>query len=174
MLAPRTLLSGISLRRVSNIIKKIPVYIHIDYIPRIIYIMARASLCFTTPFHYSDVIISAVASRLIAQPFVQWQIKENIKVPRHWPLWGEIHQWPLDSPHKGPLTRKIFLYLSRHAQGQFTRIPPGYFTDIGTRTRFSFYQKINLKYAWEPFTWCRNKTKRDLMYIIVYESPDRK
>ena len=28
-------------------------------------------------------------------------IKENIKVQRHWPLWGE-------SPHKGPVTRKIF------------------------------------------------------------------
>ena len=25
-----------------------------------------------------------------AQPFVQAQIKENIKAPRHWPLWGEF------------------------------------------------------------------------------------
>ena len=25
----------------------------------------------------------------IVQPFVQAQIKENIKAPRHWPLWGE-------------------------------------------------------------------------------------
>ena len=29
------------------------------------------------------------ASIVIAQPFVQAQIKENIKAPRHWPLWGE-------------------------------------------------------------------------------------
>ena len=28
--------------------------------------------------------------RLFAQPFVQGQIKENIKAPRHWPLWGEF------------------------------------------------------------------------------------
>ena len=27
------------------------------------------------------------ASRLFAQLFVQAQIKENIKAPRHWPLW---------------------------------------------------------------------------------------
>ena len=27
---------------------------------------------------------------LFTQPFIQAQIKENIKVPRHWPLWGEI------------------------------------------------------------------------------------
>ena len=35
------------------------------------------------------------------QPFVQVQIKENIKAPRHWPL---CDQW---FPHKGPVTRKI-------------------------------------------------------------------
>ena len=27
-------------------------------------------------------------SRLFTQPFVQAQITENIKAPRHWPLWG--------------------------------------------------------------------------------------
>ena len=27
--------------------------------------------------------------RLFAQSFVQAQIKENIKAPRHWPFWGE-------------------------------------------------------------------------------------
>ena len=30
------------------------------------------------------------ASRLFTQPFIQAQIKENIKAPRHWPLWGEL------------------------------------------------------------------------------------
>ena len=44
--------------------------------------------------HYNDVIMSAMAYqspayRLLTQPFVQAQIKENIKAPRHWPLWGE-------------------------------------------------------------------------------------
>ena len=28
--------------------------------------------------------------RLFAQQYVQAQIKENIKAPRHWPLWGEF------------------------------------------------------------------------------------
>ena len=32
---------------------------------------------------------------------IQTQIKENIKAPRHWPLWGPV-------PHKGPVTRKMF------------------------------------------------------------------
>ena len=30
------------------------------------------------------------ATRLFTQPFVQVQIKENIKAPRHWPFWGEF------------------------------------------------------------------------------------
>ena len=44
------------------------------------------------------------------QPFVQVQIKENIKAPRHWPLWEEFggDRWPVNSPHKGPVTHKMF------------------------------------------------------------------
>ena len=30
------------------------------------------------------------ASRLFTQPFIQAQMKENIKYPRHWPLWGKF------------------------------------------------------------------------------------
>ena len=42
--------------------------------------------------YYSDVIISAMAlkspaSRLFAQSLVQARIKENVKAPRHWPLY---------------------------------------------------------------------------------------
>ena len=45
-------------------------------------------------WHYNDVIMSAIASQIngvpiFAQLFVQVQIKANIKVPRHWPLWRE-------------------------------------------------------------------------------------
>ena len=43
---------------------------------------------------YGDVIMSAMASqspasRVFAQPIVRVHIKENIKFPRHWPLWVE-------------------------------------------------------------------------------------
>ena len=73
--------------------------------------------------HYSDVIMSTIASqtsafRLFTQPFVQAYINENIEAPPHWPLWGEftgvrwIHRWIhrslLNSPHQGPVTRKMF------------------------------------------------------------------
>ena len=51
----------------------------------------------------------SLASRLFTQPFFQAQIKENTKAPRHWPLWGN-HRWPMNSPHKGPVTRRMLLF----------------------------------------------------------------
>ena len=54
------------------------------------------SWCYLNPInHYNDVIMGAMtfkspASRLFTQAFIQAQIKENIKAPRHWPLWGEF------------------------------------------------------------------------------------
>ena len=51
-------------------------------------------------FHYNDVIMSPMASQITSltmftQPFTQTQIKEHIKAPCHWPLWGEFtgHRW---------------------------------------------------------------------------------
>ena len=43
--------------------------------------------------HYSDVIMSATAPQItgiwiVYSTFVPTQIKEGIKAPRHWPLWG--------------------------------------------------------------------------------------
>ena len=42
------------------------------------------------------------------QQFIEAQIKENIKAPRYWPFVRGIHRWPVNSPHKGPVTRKMF------------------------------------------------------------------
>ena len=41
--------------------------------------------------HYNDVIMRAMASQItsltiVTQPFIQAQMKENIKAPHHWPL----------------------------------------------------------------------------------------
>ena len=49
--------------------------------------------------HYSDVImrLKSPAFRLFTQPFVQAQIKENIKTLLAF-VRG-IHRWPVDSPH---------------------------------------------------------------------------
>ena len=49
--------------------------------------------------------LKSPASLLFPQPFVQ--VKENIKVPRHWPL-RVIHRCPVNSTHKRPMTRNMF------------------------------------------------------------------
>ena len=46
-------------------------------------------------YHHSDVIMTTIASQItslmiVTQFFIQTQIKENIKAPRHWPLCGEF------------------------------------------------------------------------------------
>ena len=41
---------------------------------------------------YNDVITSAMAYQItsLTIPFIQAQITENLKAPRHWPLWREF------------------------------------------------------------------------------------
>ena len=63
-------------------------------------LMPYGSLVSIHSGHYTDVIMGAIflkspASWLFTQSFIQTQIKENIKAPRHWPLCGEFtgDQW---------------------------------------------------------------------------------
>ena len=62
--------------------------------------------------HYSDVIFNVMASQItsvsiVAGPFVQAQIKYNITAPCHCLAFVRgIHL--VNSPHKGPVTRKMF------------------------------------------------------------------
>ena len=53
--------------------------------------------------------LKSPASWLFTQPFVQVQIKENIKAPSHWHLCGEPTGDRWHSPHKRPGARKIYL-----------------------------------------------------------------
>ena len=55
--------------------------------------------------YYNDVTMSTMASpttslTILTQPFVQGQIEENIKAPRHW--------LEVNSAHKWPVTRQMF------------------------------------------------------------------
>ena len=52
--------------------------------------------------------LKSPASRLFTQPFIHTQTIANIKAPRHWPFVRGIHRGPVNSPHKWPVTRKMF------------------------------------------------------------------
>ena len=53
----------------------------------------------------------------------------KIKGLRHWSVWGGIRRWPVDSPHKGPVTRKMFPFDDVIMDVQYTCIyVPGVLT----------------------------------------------
>ena len=96
--------------------------------------------CYTGPCcnesqvcHYNDVTmkwrLKSPAFRLFAQRFVKAQIKENIKTPCRWPLWG-------DFPHNGPVTRKMFPFDD----------------EIMTRCYLTLFAAANLALAGSPLT----------------------
>ena len=61
--------------------------------------------------NYSDITRASwfyqiIATQLFVQQLVHDNSKANIKVLYYWPfVWG-IHQWLVDSPHKGPIMQK--------------------------------------------------------------------
>ena len=53
--------------------------------------------------------LKSPVSRLFTQPFIQAQIKENIKAASLAFVRG-VHRWPVNSLHKGPVTCKMFSF----------------------------------------------------------------
>ena len=49
-------------------------------------------------------------NRLFVQQLVGVHIKGDTKAPHNWTFVGINHRWPVDSPHSGPVTRKVFPY----------------------------------------------------------------
>ena len=64
--------------------------------------------------HNSDVIISAMASQsgVSIVCSIVWSGTDQWKHQSYTPLAfvKGIHRWPVDSPHKGPVTSKMFLF----------------------------------------------------------------
>ena len=63
--------------------------------------------------HYSDVIISAKASQITSLTIVYSTVYSSADQRKHQSSASlasvrGIHQWPVNSPHKGPVTRKMF------------------------------------------------------------------
>ena len=63
--------------------------------------------------HYSDVIMNAMASQITGVSIVYSTVCLGADQRKYQSsaslgfVWG-IHQWPVKSPHKGPVTRKMF------------------------------------------------------------------
>ena len=66
-----------------------------------------------TRSHYNDVIISTMAYHITSLTIVYSIVYSDADQRKHQSfaslasVWG-IHRWPVNSPHKGPVTRKMF------------------------------------------------------------------
>ena len=101
-------------------------FIEIDFCPTdktlaVVYVMPwhwTADRSFITwanddPFHYNDVIMNAMASQITGVSIIYSTICSGADQRKHQSSASlvfvrGIHWWPLNSPHKGPVTRKIF------------------------------------------------------------------
>ena len=71
-------------------------------------------LCLRQSFgHYDDVIMDSIASQITSLTIVYSNVYSGADQSKHQSsaslafVWG-IHRWPVNSPHKLPVTRKIF------------------------------------------------------------------
>ena len=63
--------------------------------------------------HYIDVIMTTMASQITSLTIVYSTVYSDVDQRKHQSsaslafVWG-IHRWPVNSPYKGPVTRKMF------------------------------------------------------------------
>ena len=106
-------------------------------------------------WHYNDVRIGAMASQIISltivySTFIQVQIKENIKALSLAFVWG-IHRWPVNSPHKWPVTWKMFSFILLIITHFLQRVTP--FPIHHTPCKFNCPKKVvrmPVRFLWSP------------------------
>ena len=85
------------------------------------------------PIHYNDVIMTTIASQITSLAVVYSTVYSDADQRKHQSsaslafVWG-IHRGPVNSPHKGPVTRKTFPF------DDIIMICLGHFTDTETIT----------------------------------------
>ena len=73
----------------------------------------RKDCCLNAPRHYSDIIMSTKASQITAVLMGCSIVRSGTDQTKHQSsvqldFVRGIHRWPVDSPHKGPVTRAMF------------------------------------------------------------------
>ena len=84
----------------------------------------------TTTWHYSDVIMSAMASQITGVWTVSPAVCSGADQRKHQSSTSlafarGVHRWPVDSPHKGSATRKMFLF-----DDVIMSLPRGWYTGV--------------------------------------------
>ena len=84
---------------------------------------------FEWPEHYSNVIMSVMASQIISLTIVYWIVytdQRKHQSSASLAFVRGIHRWPVNPPHKGPVTRSMFSFddvvMIQHTNGEWPRI----------------------------------------------------
>ena len=72
-------------------------------------------MCFLSIWHYNDVIMGAMASQITSLTIVYSTVYSGVDQRKHQrpaslAFVRGIHRWPVNSPRKGPVTRKMFAF----------------------------------------------------------------
>ena len=95
--------------------------------------------------HYNDVIISAMASQITSLTIVYSTVYSGADQRKHQSSASlafvrGIHRWPVNSPHKGPVTRKMFLFIDVIME----------YVEVGIRWRWEVVRDDIM--AWNPLS----------------------
>ena len=91
------------------------------------FISIAATGTWTLCYHYDDVIMGAIASLITSLTIVYSTVYSDADQRNHQSsaslafVWG-IHQGPVNSPHKWPVTRKVFPFDNVMTNSDFTEI----------------------------------------------------
>ena len=71
--------------------------------------------CYEVIYHYSDVIMGAIASQITSLTIIYSAVYSSANQRKHQSSTSlafvrGIHWWPVNSPHKWPVTRKMFAF----------------------------------------------------------------
>ena len=132
---------------------------------------------------YSDIIMSTMASQITCISIIYSTVcpgadqrkhlsPVSLTFVRHWPFVRGIHRWPVNSPHKGPVMRKMFPFddvfmtqkVSQYHASPRVLSPPGH-------QQAWYWQGIFLSFLWRNFHYLpciKIKDKCKYIYILIW------
>ena len=119
---------------------------------------------------------------LFTQPFIQAQIKENIKALRHWPLWGEFPAQRASKTEKFPFHDLIMLacqlmenHIHSSQSAPFTKmiwliLGHGWIITAMILCGLYMITYLYLNFNDKSWAWMSNYIPLFFLYMIIYPS----
>ena len=174
--------------------------LHSSLVPDVIYVGRECILLVYVLFqqyHYTNVImgtiVSQITSLMFTQAFIQAQIKESIKAPRHWPLRGEftgdrwipaqmasyaenvsiwwrhhfVQRFDMQEQQSKRLSWDFCFWLMVRAKQKRT-IKHNYEANDNVHIDIHCHGKLSNNFSW-PRAFRKTQKKHNYMYILIFK-----